>query len=62
MAKHKQPNRTCGECIHQWACEAWNCGNLTNAAADWCTNFERARDLWEVLKGIFGKEDDHARD
>lgn len=54
--KHKQPSRTCGECIHQWACGSWNVGMLTNAAADHCTNYEKAFDVWQALNKIFGNK------
>lgn len=35
--------RTCGECIHEYACAMWNVGNLHNTDATNCTNYESVR-------------------
>lgn len=34
------PKQTCGDCIHRFACAAWNVGSITNADATNCTNYE----------------------
>lgn len=56
--KHKHPSRTCGECIHQWACESWVVEMMNDAAAaDYCTTYEKAFDVWQRLNKIFGKKE-----
>ena len=55
MPKKKQqpkPTRTCGQCIHEYACGMWNVGNLRNTDATHCTNYETLSDIENMLKAI----------
>lgn len=50
-AKAKTPAPTCGECIHYAACAAWNVGDITNALAKTCANYEQpVRGRWDTVK------------
>lgn len=40
MKKQKQPARTCSECIHEWACQAWTAGTIHNMDATNCKIYE----------------------
>lgn len=42
MAKKSdsKQRRTCGECIHEFACGMWNRGNFHNTDATNCANYE----------------------
>lgn len=43
--KAKKPAKTCGECIHEYACQAWNIGgHLHDTDASSCINYETVRD------------------
>ena len=44
MAKYKLPEKTCGQCIHEHACQAWNIGHLHDADASSCVNYETVKD------------------
>lgn len=33
--------KTCSDCVHQWACAAWNVGSITSMDATNCANFEK---------------------
>ena len=48
----KKPNRVCGDCVHVYACSAWNCGNMYNADASNCVNFSRTSDNAKVGKWV----------
>ena len=41
----RRPWRTCGDCIHEYACAMWNVGTLQNTDATNCVNFQRLEDL-----------------
>lgn len=41
--KKTAPDKTCGECIHEYACAMWNVGNLHNTDATHCTNYETVK-------------------
>jgi hypothetical protein len=43
--KAKKPVRTCADCIHEWACQAWTLGGrLSETNADRCKIYETVRD------------------
>ena len=45
MVKKKVKNcRTCKDCIHEYACQAWNIGTLCNSDASSCVNYETVKD------------------
>ena len=43
MRQNKQVT-TCADCIHESACQAWNCGTLHNANANNCKNHETVKE------------------
>lgn len=60
MAKKNQikPHRTCADCIHEWACKAWNGGNIHNMDANSCQMYETVKDSAAYLCGrIDGKKE-----
>lgn len=60
MAKKKQtePARACADCIHEWACQAWNVGNIHNMDATTCQMHETVKDSAAYLCGkIDGKKE-----
>ena len=61
MAKRNdtKPKKTCGECIHEYACAMWNVGSLQNTDATHCTNYETVKDSAAYL---IGKMDGRAED
>lgn len=38
-----KPPRTCGDCIHEYACCLWHIGTLHNTDATHCACFESVR-------------------
>jgi len=36
-----KPKQTCSDCVHYWACAAWNVGSIANMDGTNCVNFER---------------------
>ena len=40
--KSSKPTRVCGDCIHLYACIAWNLGSLRDANAMHCINFQKS--------------------
>ena len=44
MAKKKEKLRTCKECIHEYACQAWNVGHISDMDASHCLDQEKAED------------------
>ena len=45
--KSKKKNkkcRKCADCIHEWACQAWNVGTIHEMDAGICTNYETVKD------------------
>lgn len=47
MAKPKQPQkpeRTCADCIHEWACQAWTHGTIHHMNATGCAIYETVKD------------------
>ena len=60
MAKKNQikPHRTCADCIHEWACQAWNRGNIHKMDANSCQMYETVKDSAAYLCGrIDGKKE-----
>lgn len=41
--REKSPIRTCADCIHEYACAMWNVGNIHNADASGCANYETVK-------------------
>lgn len=45
MAKAKKTAcRKCAECIHEYACQMWNVGNINQMDATHCTGYEAVKD------------------
>ncbi len=42
--KKSKRARCCGDCIHEYACQAWNIGTIHFADASGCANYETTRD------------------
>lgn len=42
--KNVQKERTCADCIHEYACQMWNVGTLHFADASSCANYEVLKD------------------
>ena len=40
----------CGDCLHYYACAAWNIGSLANTEAGSCVNYTPAADVVEVIR------------
>ena len=40
----KKGNCTCSDCIHEWACQAWNSGVIHNMDATMCAPRETLKD------------------
>jgi len=51
MRKKESPIRTCGDCIHEYACAMWNIGNIHNTNATNCTNYTTVKDSAPYLCG-----------
>lgn len=54
--KHVQAKRTCGECIHEYACSMWSIGMIHNMNAENCCNFETVKDSSAYLIGLLDKD------
>jgi len=44
MAKKKGKLRSCRECIHEYACQAWSVGHISDMDASHCVNYETVED------------------
>ena len=42
--KNKSPAKSCADCIHENACQAWNVGTIHNTDATNCVNHETVKD------------------
>ena len=42
--KKEDKYRTCADCIHEWACQAWNVGTIHEMDAGICANYEAVKD------------------
>lgn len=40
----------CGDCLHYYACAAWNIGSLANTEAGSCVNYTPAANVVEVVR------------
>ena len=53
MRKKKNlPVRTCAECIHEYACQAWTHGTIHNMDAATCSIYETVRDSTAYFIGF----------
>lgn len=54
MAKKKEqiPAKTCSDCVHEFACQMWNVGNIHNMGAERCSNHETVKESPAYLVGI----------
>ena len=50
--KPKKPTVTCADCIHEWACQAWNVGNIHNMNAATCAVRETVKESAAYLIGF----------
>ncbi len=57
MAK-KKIERTCEQCIHEYACQAWNIGSIQNMNATNCSNYETVKNSNAYFLGVRSAEDD----
>lgn len=48
----KKIERTCEQCIHEYACQAWNIGSIHNMNATNCSNYETAKDSNAYFLGV----------
>ena len=56
MAK-KKAKKTCADCIHEWACQAWMLGTNQNTDAQGCAMHETVRESTAYFIGFEeGKE------
>ena len=53
----KDPPRTCWECLHYEACQAWNIGTLVNTDATHCVNYRPS--VVSVSTTIYDEEETH---
>lgn len=58
MAKETKAVRKCEQCIHEYACQAWNVGSIHTMNATNCTNYETAKDSNAYFLGVRSAEDD----
>ena len=42
--KKNEKYRKCADCIHEWACQAWNVGTIHEMDAGICANYEAVKD------------------
>ena len=57
MAK-KKIERTCEQCIHEYACQEWNIGSIQNMNATNCSNYETVKNSNAYFLGVRSAEDD----
>ena len=50
--KKSRPVRTCAECIHEYACQAWTHGTIHNMDATTCSIYETVRDSTAYFIGF----------
>lgn len=60
--KRKAPNRTCGDCIHEYACAMWNVGTIQDADASHCTEYTTVRDSAAYLIGRLDERKERRRE
>lgn len=54
----KKSCRACKDCIHEYACQAWNVSSINDMNADHCTNYEIVKDSNAYFLGVKSAEDD----
>lgn len=56
--------KQCADCIHEWACQAWNVGNIHNMDATNCAVYETVKQSTAYFIGFMdgqkAKEADNA--
>lgn len=54
MAKKKEQitKKTCSCCVHEFACQMWNIGNIHNMDAERCGNHETVKESPAYLIGL----------
>ena len=54
MAKKKKQisKKTCSDCVHEFACQTWNVGNIHNMDAERCSNHETVKESPAYLVGL----------
>ncbi len=54
MAKKKKQifQKTCSDCVHEFACQTWNVGNIHNMDAERCSNHETVKESPAYLVGL----------
>ena len=50
--KSKCKKRTCADCIHEWACQAWNVGHIHEMDATNCAVYETVKDSTAYFIGF----------
>lgn len=50
--KSKAPEKVCADCIHEFACQMWNIGNIHEMDASGCRNYETVKDSPSYLIGV----------
>lgn len=56
--KSKKLTKSCADCIHEFACQAWNIGNIHNMDATHCVNHETVKDSNAYFIGfLVGKKE-----
>ena len=58
MAKRKEKDRTCEQCIHEISCQAWNTGSIHNMDGTNCVNYETTKESNAYFLGVRSCEDD----
>lgn len=48
----KAPVKTCADCIHEYACQAWNVGTIHNMDASTCHNRETVKESGAYFIGL----------
>lgn len=55
----QKPEVTCADCIHEWACQAWNVGHIHDMDASNCSVRETVRESSAYFIGFMeGRETD----
>lgn len=43
-SKKQTSQKKCADCIHEYACQAWNVGHIHDMDATHCVNYETVKD------------------
>lgn len=61
--KPKKPAKTCADCIHEYACQAWNVGHIHDMDAAHCVNHETVKESTAYFIGVMdGKKSVEVQD